>query len=333
MKIRDKDQLKQVGVIERLVNLFGATAILGTLLGFGASHHWIADIAVQFRVQYLIMLLPAVAVWIGKRRVKLLIVGGLALAVNLWPITAYFNPNNRALPTTSKVARSDQISFRLLMMNVLRTNKNFQATLKEVVNENADFVFLMEVEPSWKSQLSELQVRYPYQKLLCRQDYTGVAFLSKHPWDDLEIVSVNDIANPPIDIRFSSLAGTTTGIRLIATHPLPPFGPRLTDSRDRQLNVLAKRFQADEANLLIGDFNLTPWSPRFRQVLEAGRLRDASLGYGISPTLIPLPTLMGGLKVDHILVNDRIHIRDYRLHSDAHSDHQRVIVEFEVVRR
>ena len=321
----------RTSIVARLVNLFGWGSVFGTLLGFGASQYWIADIAAQFRVQYLCMLLPATALWMSRRRVKPLIVGGLALAVNLWPIIPYFVPPNRPAPTDSGIVRRGESSFRLVVLNVLRTNENFEATLEEVVDENADFIFLMEVQPAWKPQLEKLRDRYPYQKLLCRQDYTGVAFLSRHPWNDLEIVNVDDIGNPPIDITFPRLDSQLAGFRLIATHPLPPFGSRLTNSRDRQLNVLAKRFQSDQAALLVGDFNLTPWSPRFHHVLEAGQLRDASLGYGIRPTLAPLPTLMGGLKVDHVLVNNRVIIGDYRLNSDAHSDHRRLVVDFGIV--
>ena len=88
----------------------------------------------------------------------------------------------------------------------------------------------------------------------------------------------------------------------------------------------------ESGTLLVGDFNLTPWSPRFRQMVDAGRLQDASLGYGISPTLTPLPTLMGGLKVDHVLVNSGIVIRNYQLKPCAHSDHRLVTVDFTVAR-
>lgn len=321
-----------MGILVRLSNLFGTLAIAGSVIGLAANHYWIADLAVQFRVQYLIMLLPAIVIWVGKRRSKLSIIGGLALAVNLWPIIPYIVPHGYSTAATTELTDPDKTSLRILVVNVLRTNESLKATLDEILNENADFVFLMEVAPAWKLPLEGLLDRYPHQELICRDDYTGVAFLSRYVWDDLEIVDTND-ANPPLDIVFPQLAGQPGAFRLIATHPLPPFGPSMTDARDRQLNALARRCQLNQATLLVGDFNLTPWSPRFGQMIDVGRLQDASLGYGISPTLTPLPTLMGGLKVDHVLINSGIVIRNYQLKPCAHSDHRLVIVDFAIASR
>ena len=320
-----------VGILVRLVNLFGILAIAGSAFSLAANQYWIADLAVQFRVQYLIMLLPAIVVWVRKRRSKLSIIGGLALAANLWPVIPYLIPYGYSTAATPELSDPDQTSFRILVVNVLRTNESLKATLDEILNENVDFVFLMEVAPAWKSPLEGLLDRYPHQKLICRDDYTGVAFLSRYAWDHLEVVDTND-ANPPLDIFFASLVGQPGPFRLIATHPLPPFGPSMTAARDRQLNTLAKRCQLKQATLLVGDFNLTPWSPRFRQMVDAGGLQDASLGYGISPTLTPLPTLIGGLKVDHVLVNSGIIIRNYQLKPCAHSDHKLVTVDFTIAR-
>ena len=318
-------------LVVRLVNLFGAIGLLGTLLGFAASYHWMADVAVQLRVQYLIMLVPAVVMWALQRRRVLAGVAALAVAVNAWPVVPYFiAPDSRAI-AASESPRPGQPGLRLMVFNVLRTNENIDTTLEEVVREEADFLFLMEISPVWEPRLRELRDRYPHQQLLCRHDYTGVAFLSKYPWSELEVLDMGD-ANLPLDIRFPPVGGQPARFRLIATHPLPPFGPFLTGLRDRQLIALAKRVRGDQATLLVGDFNLSPWSPRFQKVLAAGRLRDASLGYGISPTLTPLPTLMGGVKVDHVLVNSGVTVRSYRLHASADSDHRRLIVEFDVAK-
>ena len=197
---------------------------------------------------------------------------------------------------------------------------------EEVLVENADFVYLMEVSPNWDRRLKDLVDRYPYQKRICRSDYTGVAFLSKHEWDQVEVVDTGD-ANPPLEITFSRL-DRHGDFRLIATHPLPPFGGPLTDSRDRQLVKLAERCHSSLPSLMVGDFNLTPWSPRFRRILQVGKLRDAALGFGVAPTLTPLPTLLGGMKVDHVLTHDDVAISDLRSEPSRYSDHCLVIVDF-----
>ena len=45
----------------------------------------------------------------------------------------------------------------------------------------------------------------------------------------------------------------------------------------------------------VGDFNLTPWSPHFQDLLSRGDLRDSSLGRGIQNTWYKFPTLLCGL--------------------------------------
>ena len=80
--------------------------------------------------------------------------------------------------------------------------------------------------------------------------------------------------------------------------------------------------------MLVGDLNLSPWSPRFHKIGPPEMLKDASLGYSLSPTLAPLPTLLGGLKVDHVLSNVNIVTQDFRLVSSSGSDHHMLVYDF-----
>ena len=266
-------RLRKNSVVFGLVNFFGLVSIAGTLAAFSARQNWVADVLSQFGVQYLVLLIVATVAWAVKRSWKRLIVGVLMLIVNGWLVVPYFFlPHSSGVQQDAKVAK-----LRLLLLNVLRTNTEFESTLDDVLAEDADFVFLMEVSPEWKSLLKDLQHEYPHQKLICRNDYTGVAFLSKHAWDQLKIVDTND-ANPPLELRFPTIDGQCSGFRLIATHPLPPFGQYLTDARDQQLQTLAQRCKSDPTSLLAGDFNLTAWSPRFYDVLQAGQLSDVNGG-------------------------------------------------------
>ncbi len=110
---------RRSGVIVRLINLFGLVAIAGTVLSLAASQHWIADVVVQFRVQYLMLLVPSVTLWVGKRFFKRAIVGGLALAANLWFVVPYYSPQDSTMTTTTAVPNSNQAALRLLVLNVL----------------------------------------------------------------------------------------------------------------------------------------------------------------------------------------------------------------------
>jgi len=304
-------------------------SLAGTGLGLLCEWFWIADLAAQLRVQYVLLLISALIPWGIERNYRWIGIAVVALILNLWPILPYWIAKPVARNSTALSAPADQKPLRLLLFNVLRTNTQIEATLAEVLHADADFVYLMEVAPIWQQPLEVLRDRYPFQKRICRDDYTGVAFLSRHPWESLEIVDT-DAANPPLDLRFARLPGESKGFRLIVTHPLPPLGSDLTAARDRQLLTLARRLSTEESCVMAGDFNLTPWSSRFTKILSAGQLRDGSMGFGIQPTLTPLPTLMGGLKVDHVFVNQGISIHKFQIGTSRYSDHEPVSVEFRI---
>ncbi len=319
-------------VILRILNLFGIIALVGTGLALFCESFWIADLAAQLRVQYVLLLIAALVPWGIRRSYRWGVLAVAALVLNLWPIVPYFFAKPVAGNQSDFSGSADRKALRLLIFNVLRTNTAIETTLEEILREDADFVYLMEVAPIWKARLEALKDRYPFQKLICRDDYTGVAFLSRQAWESLEIVDTDD-ANPPLDVRFPALLGQATGFRMIVTHPLPPLGADLTAARDRQLITLARRLSPDEPCIMAGDFNLTPWTSRFAKILVAGQLQDSFLGLGIQPTLTPLPTLMGGLKVDHILVNQGVSVDRMRIGTSRYSDHAPVVMEFAIAGR
>jgi endonuclease/exonuclease/phosphatase family metal-dependent hydrolase len=63
---------------------------------------------------------------------------------------------------------------------------------------------------------------------------------------------------------------------------------------------------ANEPLILMGDFNSLPGSPPCR--LIAKQLRDARMLVTPAPSLRAFPTRLPLLAVDHIFVNDRLHV-------------------------
>lgn len=312
----------------RLIRLLGALAVVGSVLGLLAPFHWIPDIISQLSVQFTFLLVPAAAMAWWQQRMWLSLLCFLLLGWNGAKMVPYFQDPADGLET-----RRDVVVFRLAVFNVLRTNEQFAATLDSIGSADADFLYLMEVQPAWKPYLESLREEYPYQEVRTDPEYLGVAFLSKRPWRQIEVIDLGYVSNPSIDARIPTGDTSRPELRLIATHPLPPFGELLTSSRDEQLLTLIERFQDGEAQLLCGDFNLSPWSPRFEKLCRQGALIDASLGFGLTPTLIPLPTILGGIKVDHVLRNDSIRVHDYKVIPTRHSDHGIVVLDFSIAPR
>jgi len=312
-------------ILVKLIRLFGTLAVVGSMLSFFAAYHWIADIVSQLTVQFLVLLAPAAMLAWHRKQKWLATFVILLMGSQLLKILPYYLP-----PPDGIEKRLDVPSYRLAIFNVLRTNEQFQETLDIILATEADVIYLMEVQPAWDPYLSSIKNQYPYQSVLADPAYTGVALLSKHPWRKLEIIKQGFISNPTYDLYLQLGGDESQEIRLIATHPLPPFGAELTKARDDQLTALVDRFNDGEANLLCGDFNLSPWSPRFQALCQHGSLVDGALGFGLAPTLIPLPTPLGGIKVDHVLRNEKIRVHDYRVLRNRFSDHGIVVFDFSV---
>ena len=94
---------------------------------------------------------------------------------------------------------------------------------------------------------------------------------------------------------------------------------------------LADGLAAEAANskhpaVLVGDLNITPFSPQFQDVLEVGRLRDGRKGHGMKGTW-PSPTGFPRIPIDHVLVAEEIKVNTLRVERAAKSDHFAVITE------
>lgn len=309
----------------RFLNLFAWLAMGASAAACFADYNWILDMLTHLPMQYLLVLITALAFAIGEKRWLFSTSLFVSIAWNAYVVSPQFFPNKQDTVHRSESANFESSKrYRVVILNVLRTNQKIEQTWQEVLTTNADFIYLMESHPQWSPLYRRSLNQYPHQQDIPHHAYTGVAFLSKHPWSSIEVIPSGIITNPSIDAQFQSLSN----LRIIATHPVPPFGAELTKAREDQLISLADRLPQETSNLLIGDFNVSPWSPSFDRVLRHGGLRDVSRGYGPSPTLGPLPTWFGGLKFDHVLANAHIVTVDFQIVSVTGSDHRMLIYDF-----
>ena len=78
--------------------------------------------------------------------------------------------------------------------------------------------------------------------------------------------------------------------------------------------------------IVIGDLNLTPWSPRFRALLDDGGLGDSRVGFGHHATWpVWFPLLL--IPIDHVLADPEIKVYRREVGPAVGSDHYPVLVE------
>lgn len=124
------------------------------------------------------------------------------------------------------------------------------------------------------------------------------------------------------------LAGAPA-IEAYSVHTQPPT-PSRTDAWDDDLRALPGASETP-LRIMLGDFNATLDHDEFRELLDRGYADvAATLGDGLTTTWPELRRLPPLVTIDHVIVDERIGIRDYSTHVVADTDHRAVYAELEL---
>ncbi len=304
---------------------FSGIAFLGviglfTLLGFGADFGFFLDIVSHFRLQFALGAIASGLVFILLKRKTLVLASFIVLIVNLsFIVPLYFATDSSLLLTT------DPPSVRLLLMNVLSSNRDTEAVAAQIHHYQPDILVLEEITPRWFVALSDQLTDYPYQLHAGREDNFGIWLLSKVPIYDEEIIPWGPTQLPSATVRFR--VGNQLA-RLVALHPMSPSDPQGVRWRNEQLRQIAARFEtADDPLLVIGDLNTTSFTPIFQEFKQHLQLTDSRRGFGLQcswPAYSFNPLM---ITLDHCLVSNDWKVVRREVGDDVGSDHLPVYVE------
>ena len=156
----------------------------------------------------------------------------------------------------------------------------------------------------------------------------GIGLYSRHQIVESTVFTLNT----EIESIDATISAHDKEYRIFATHPVPPMGSRGYRSRNDHLKQLAMLVRETEPDIsekriiVVGDLNLTPWSPHFAAFEQASGLRRASDGFSITPTWYRYPLFPFGLVLDHALISSGLSCVDHVIGPDIGSDHRSVTV-------
>ena len=304
-----------------LLTAAGALACFATLAGFAGRWWWFFDLAARFRVQYVLALgLGSLALLAWRQPRWAAAFAGFALinAVVLAP---------RFLTSAEAVAGISGPTLRALLANVHSDNRDHKQIRWVIAETNPDVIVLLEATPWLIEQLADLADRYPHRIAEPQEGNFGIALFSRLPLRNAAVISLGPAGLPSLTAELETDGRWFT---LLGTHPPPPIGAAMTADRNAQLADLARLARQTRQPLLaLGDFNLSPWSPWFAQLLTDSGLHDSAAGRGLQPSWpVGWPPLW--IPIDHVLYSDGIQIRRRVIGPDLGSDHYPVIVDFQV---
>jgi endonuclease/exonuclease/phosphatase (EEP) superfamily protein YafD len=290
---------------------------LATLLGFLGRLWWRFELFSHFRVQY------AALAAIGA--LGLLLTGQMAgfffsLAVSFLNLVFI-------VPFYLRKKRKQQFSqpYRILTANILGWNRQYEQISELLASVKPDLALLVEFDYHHQQGLQAIMQSYAHTYSLARDDNFGLALLSRLPLISTNIILLDEGDSPALVARLEVDGKPLT---VIGAHPPPPKSNFLTRSRDRQILSLA-RFAAQQEGevILLGDFNTSPWSYAFRDLLRHSRLCDSRRGFGVQPTWPDRLPLMR-IPIDHILHSPGVQVSDLHTGPFSGSDHRPVMVDF-----
>jgi len=294
-----------------------------SLAAFAGRWVWWLDVLANFRPQYVVSLviLGLIVLMSRWRRIGYGIL--TVAAINL----VFVLPLYVGSPG---VADPDLPSLRVMSFNLLSTNASYSDVIEYVRTVDPDLVLLHEASRPWEVAIEAANL--DYQVIRPRSDSLIFGTLVMVRGEDVEAISYGFAEAQPraVSIMYRP-TGWPEGVSVHSTHPLAPTETERAQLRDAQLDFAATwATDQEDGFIVVGDFNATPWSWPFRNLMARAPLRNSQLGFGVQPSFPTSSTFLMRVPIDHLLHSDTLSVVDRRLGPAMGSDHFPLIVDLQL---
>lgn len=293
-----------------LVAASAAAAVAGVLASLAHLAWWL-ELFSHFRAQYAALLAACGAGLLVLRRPALGVAALALAAANAVPLLHYLGPVRTGAPAAAPV--------KAVLLNLWFRNHGHDRVLDYVGSLRPDLAVFLETTPEWSAALRQLDGLLPY-----RAQAGEVFVASRLPLADLRTVPLDEDGATAVVFGLGTARGPLT---VIGAHADWPLGAAAAARRNRELGRLAVLVRESPAPVLVlGDFNVTAFSPVFVELLARSGLRDCSAGQGLNATWPALfPPL--SLQIDHCLADPAVGVHRLRSGPWVGSDHFPLEVE------
>ncbi|MGI9015382.1 MAG: endonuclease/exonuclease/phosphatase family protein [Phycisphaerales bacterium] len=309
--------------VGRIAGVFAALCAACASLRF-VTGSYPYDLLSHFQLQYLLAgsLLVVITT---LARVRWAIVAAIICVIG--PATAIVPRLGIVSSMGSSATDANASTLRIYHANVLTDNTSYARALADIASHDPDIIILQETDDRWMQGVAALRDTHPHIVAQPRGDNFGMAVYSRLAISQHTVADLGASGVPTIifQVMFDDRV-----VEIIGTHPLPPLQRPTAELRDRQLAALAEhlRNRDERARIVIGDLNVTPFSPHFKQlVARATAMHDGRLGQGLLPTWPAEYPWFMRIPIDHCLVSDELEVMHLTTGADIGSDHLPLIVD------
>ncbi len=176
-------------------------------------------------------------------------------------------------------------SLRLVVSNVLMTNRDGARWLRTIREADPDVVAAVETDAWWAETAGALRETHPHTVTLPQDDTYGMCVFSRLPIDDARTEHLVEPEVPSLFLTLRLPSGEP--LRLVVLHPRPPRPDIGQDAtlRDAEL-VRAARLVAEMPPPVVvcGDLNDVAWSKTTTLFQQIAGMLDPRVGRGLFST-------------------------------------------------
>jgi endonuclease/exonuclease/phosphatase (EEP) superfamily protein YafD len=298
------------------ISLIGLT-LLSFVRYFDNTDYWIIDLLSHFIFQYALLALILTFLFFWRRNFLMSVLSVLLFILNISAIIDFGE--------TIHAVDYAGTPFNVYSANLHINNKDLSKLNHELKEINPDIILLLEVTPVHFEQLQRVIQKYPYhiEKRSFGGPEIGFVFLSKLPIINNRVTKLSDGCNFFLE---AVIEINQKPVMFYGVHAQRPYAQNYIERKD-QIHWLARQIKEQSLPVIVaGDFNTTPYSPVFRELVKITGLKDSREGFGWLPswpTYFPLLWI----PIDHVLVTPDIKVRNRTTGPYIGSDHYPVIAE------
>lgn len=251
-------------------------------------------------------------------------IAGAGAALTLFAALPFITFSKSVAPSQSACGASECLT--VITANVFGRPEAMLDLLKLAAEEDPDVVAVNEAinlvrYPRYRSAFNAYEhLIHAASGNMDRHMGEALTLVTNQPLAFQDRVLPNDTARRAYIV--ADLDGAWAGTRLVATHAMTPVSPRGLQTRNTLLRVAGQAATESDSFILMGDFNLAPWTPTFR-ALPGKRAGDPRLS-----RTWPVPFGPFGIPIDHIMFSDDLELVETRVLESVGSDHYPVLAVF-----
>ena len=295
------------------------------LAGMFGRQGWVLDLFAHFRPQYASLFLVAALVSFARRHAVLALASMAGAVLAVVPVAQHLGlPSISAQAVGSSTAGVQDVAapFRLVTYNAWLRQRDHAPLADYLESTGADAIVLQEIG---RTQADALHARLPsYPYAYTQPGLEGAVVFSRWPVLEARTLRLGEDGTPAawVVIRWRDVTTTVLGVHLHW-----PLGGRSARLRNQELAQLAAYARSVAGPLLVaGDFNTTPWSNHFQDMIRRSGLSHCAAGRAIAASW-PAQFMPLGIAIDHCLASHHWRSLDVRTGPRLGSDHLPVVAD------